>query len=729
METASSSSDSTTAGGRGPPNGYYHSKYGDITILNGQNYTEFKRTYKMALTVTDTIDIVLGTDQRPNGIAEGCKWDSRANKAIQIIVNSVTPGIQSDIATKLREKKLKETETIWQFIKRLKTYKSRLNEGITNAEIQSRLLDSLPADLFWETTHQHIYLQNFKLEKLITFLDINHEHYKSTYISTNTTQASVNVVQSRESRQRRGRGNRQGDRSRSNGRGQRGKKNSDSRSKGQEKVNSDQCQFCLKKGYFIKDCRQFQKAQARARGNQEDGTKEEHINTVTHLLLSDNDDNNCYLYITIAESERIQFAITTNSSTPWIVNSNATKYFTSFIEDFVKLIKRWITPKTITITNKTTVEALGHGEVQIKTTKSTIHINQVYIDFHKLKANEQLPGKTACEACLARRMKESFHKSTDNQTDIKGQHLHYDISGIKSQSIRGYKYFLLVTDNTTHYTWIRFLRTKESVEVHQAFKELLLQIEQECNTKVFLLSLRIQLELSPPYKYSLNGVIERMMQTVNKFARSMLYQAKLPHGFWCYATQHVVWLRNRILTTALPYGSHSQATTSYEVYLNLRHRDLTVRNHFTEKPVNPLPATLPEVEDQLVVEQEEHSTTVAEQSEALHTPIENSLERLSNSTAGISAEKAVKPEVRAGELTSTHQVVEPQVDGPSALVELEALVVGKRRYKRKDTLNPEIFKSTRSRRHPKRTVFSDSIVMMVTELQKSYSMPFEVFTA
>ncbi|RFU24932.1 hypothetical protein B7463_g11407, partial [Scytalidium lignicola] len=82
METASSSSDSTTAGGRGPPNGYYHSKYGDIAILNGQNYTEFKRTYEMALTVADTIDI--------------------------IIANSVTPGIQSDITTKLREKKLKE---------------------------------------------------------------------------------------------------------------------------------------------------------------------------------------------------------------------------------------------------------------------------------------------------------------------------------------------------------------------------------------------------------------------------------------------------------------------------------------------------------------------------------------------------------------------------------------------------------------------------------------------
>ena len=324
--------------------------------------------------------------------------------------------------------------------------------------------------------------------------------------------------------------------------------------------------------------------------------------------------------------------------------------------------------------------------------------------------------------------------------------------------------------------------------------------------KQFLLSLGIQLKPSPPYKHSLNGVIKRIIQTVNKIARSILYRAKLPHGFWYYTTEHAVWLRNRLPTTALPYGLHSQAITSYEAYTghkpdvlyvrifactaySFRPKELrsdsqapriqgqfiyigqsstsiarlvnpqTYKEHLSadveyhkykfpkvadvaNKPAklkevvgrsqlpqrlaNPPPAAVPIAEDRPVAEQERYSTAI--EPEALRAPIESSPERSSNSTAGIGAEKAIEPEVGAGEPTRTRQVTEPQVDGPGAPVELEAPVVGKRRYRRKDILNLEIFKFTRSGRYPKRTVFSDSIVKMVVKLQKSYIMPFEVFT-
>lgn len=61
----------------------------------------------------------------------------------------------------------------------------------------------------------------------------------------------------------------------------------------------------------------------------------------------------------------------------------------------------------------------------------------------------------------------------------------------------------------------------------------------------------IRFEPSPPYKHSMNGVVERAMQTVNQRARSMIYHAKLPEKLWDYAVEHEVYLKNRVLTVAI----------------------------------------------------------------------------------------------------------------------------------------------------------------------------------
>jgi hypothetical protein len=45
-----------------------------------------------------------------------------------------------------------------------------------------------------------------------------------------------------------------------------------------------------------------------------------------------------------------------------------------------------------------------------------------------------------------------------------------------------------------------------------------------------LLQEGVQFESSPPYKHSLNGVIERAIGKINAIIRSLLYQAKLHHS-------------------------------------------------------------------------------------------------------------------------------------------------------------------------------------------------------
>ena len=45
----------------------------------------------------------------------------------------------------------------------------------------------------------------------------------------------------------------------------------------------------------------------------------------------------------------------------------------------------------------------------------------------------------------------------------------------------------------------------------------------------------------------------------------MLYQANLHHSLWCYAAEHAVWLKNRLPTSALPFGD-LPGVTPWEAY-------------------------------------------------------------------------------------------------------------------------------------------------------------------
>jgi hypothetical protein len=208
---------------------------------------------------------------------------------------------------------------------------------------------------------------------------------------------------------------------------------------------------------------------------------------------------------------------------------------------------------------------------------------------------ELLAGKTACEACLAGRQKESFNKKTDNRSTVKLGRLHCDISGIQDISIRGYKYYLLVVDDATRSIWIRFLKDKSAQECVPAFKQLALELELDAGVKIsavradngkgefgadfqaFLRDKGVIFEPSPANKHSLNGVVERMMQTIKNMARSMQYAADTPPSLWCYAIEYSVFLKNRLMSAALPWGDYTGCTTPYEAYTGRKPKLDTLR--------------------------------------------------------------------------------------------------------------------------------------------------------
>ena len=106
------------------------------------------------------------------------------------------------------------------------------------------------------------------------------------------------------------------------------------------------------------------------------------------------------------------------------------------------------------------------------------------VHFTKPKPGDQPVGETVCEACLAGSIKESFNKSTDNQEQLKVRRLYADIFRIKSRSIRGFRYFLLISDDTTRQSWVILLRDKLASKAVSKFKQLAKQIELESGAKI-----------------------------------------------------------------------------------------------------------------------------------------------------------------------------------------------------------------------------------------------------
>jgi len=204
-------------------------------------------------------------------------------------------------------------------------------------------------------------------------------------------------------------------------------------------------------------------------------------------------------------------------------------------------------------------------------------------------------GDHACEGCLAGKMKESLNKKTDSRTKERIRKVHCDTSGIRPTSFRGYKYYLLVTDDATRYSWVRFLKTKATDEVFPALMEVIHMIERETADKVVTVRADndkgefgpefvrrcnedgMAFEPCPAYKHSMNGVSERHIYTTDCKARSLLFDADLPPEFWCLAIDHAIWVKNRVPTSALPFGEGRLGTTKtpYDAYCdkvpNLQH--------------------------------------------------------------------------------------------------------------------------------------------------------------
>ena len=136
-------------------------------------------------------------------------------------------------------------------------------------------------------------------------------------------------------------------------------------------------------------------------------------------------------------------------------------------------------------------------------------------------------------------------------------------------SIDNFKYYLVLVDHYTKYTWIYPLRQKSQVkEVLIAYKSL---IEKKFNLSIRTLfsdnggeyvALRgISHLTSPPHTPQHNGVSERKHRHIVETSLTLLSTASMPKTFWTYAFTAAVYLINR-----LPSPTISMQSPYYKLF-------------------------------------------------------------------------------------------------------------------------------------------------------------------
>ncbi|WVZ70616.1 hypothetical protein U9M48_019265 [Paspalum notatum var. saurae] len=131
-----------------------------------------------------------------------------------------------------------------------------------------------------------------------------------------------------------------------------------------------------------------------------------------------------------------------------------------------------------------------------------------------------------------------------------------------------YKYYLVVLDDFSHYSWTFPLRSKPEAfsTIFHFFAWVSTQFgltikavqcdngrEFDNNTsRSFFLSRGVQLRMSCPYTSSQNSKAERMIRTTNDVMRTLPFQASLPASFWAERLHTATYLLNRLPSTASP---------------------------------------------------------------------------------------------------------------------------------------------------------------------------------
>ncbi|GJU25275.1 retrovirus-related pol polyprotein from transposon TNT 1-94 [Tanacetum coccineum] len=158
-----------------------------------------------------------------------------------------------------------------------------------------------------------------------------------------------------------------------------------------------------------------------------------------------------------------------------------------------------------------------------------------------------------CSACQLGKSKKFSHRPKSKNTNMEVLHtLHMDLCGpMRVESIKGKKYILVIVDDYSRFTWVKFLRSKD--ETPEFVTNFLKQIQVGLNKTVRFIrtdngtefvnqvmseyyeGVGIFHQKSVPRTPQQNGVVERRNRTLVEAARTMMIFSKAPMFLWAEA--------------------------------------------------------------------------------------------------------------------------------------------------------------------------------------------------
>ncbi|GJX85124.1 retrovirus-related pol polyprotein from transposon TNT 1-94 [Tanacetum coccineum] len=170
-----------------------------------------------------------------------------------------------------------------------------------------------------------------------------------------------------------------------------------------------------------------------------------------------------------------------------------------------------------------------------------------------------------CSACQLGKSKKHTHKPKIENTNLEVLNtLHMDLCGpMRVQTINGKKYILVIVDDYSRFTWVKFLRSKD--ETPEVVIKFLKQIQVGLNKTVryirtdngtefvnkdlteYYERVGIFHQKTVPRTPQQNGVVERRNRTLVEAARTMLIFSKAPMFLWAEAVATACYTQNRSL--------------------------------------------------------------------------------------------------------------------------------------------------------------------------------------
>ena len=178
--------------------------------------------------------------------------------------------------------------------------------------------------------------------------------------------------------------------------------------------------------------------------------------------------------------------------------------------------------------------------------------------------NLKYQSDALCEACQkGKQIKTSFNSTNIVSTSRPLELLHIDLFGpTRIASLNGKKYGLVIVDDYTRWTWVKFLAHKD--ESFKIFCILYKNIQNSKGTcisairsdhggefenesfQTFCEENGITHNFSTPRTPQQNGVVERKNRSLQEMTRTMLHDTNMAKHFWAEAVNTACYIQNRI---------------------------------------------------------------------------------------------------------------------------------------------------------------------------------------